>query len=119
MILDRMARRVTNSARLTLDSPLGWDTGGSLYDGKTLGAMKLPAVNACIEIISDSVAKMPIYLMDSATRERQTNHPALPADWPPDRGADGVRLSQADGEPPHRARQRLRAHSARPLGRAG
>ena len=77
MILDRMARRVTNSARLTLDSPLGWDTGGSLYDGKTLGAMKLPAVNACIEIISDSVAKMPIYLMDSATRERQTDHPAL------------------------------------------
>ena len=60
MILDRMARRVTNSARLTLDSPLGWDTGGSLYDGKTLGAMKLPAVNACIEIISDSVAKMPL-----------------------------------------------------------
>ena len=39
--------------------------------------MKLPAVNACIEIISDSVAKMPIYLMDSATRERQTDHPAL------------------------------------------
>lgn len=77
MILDRMARRVTNAARLTLDSPLGWDTGGSLYDGKTLGAMKLPAVNACIEIISDSVAKMPIYLMDSATRERQTDHPAL------------------------------------------
>ena len=77
MILDRMARRVTNSSRLTLDSPLGWDTGGSLYDGKTLGAMKLPAVNACIEIISDSVAKMPIYLMDSATRERQTAHPAL------------------------------------------
>ena len=77
MILDRMARRVTNAARLTLDSPLGWDTGGSLYDGKTLGAMKLPAVNACIEIISDSVAKMPIYLMDSATRERQADHPAL------------------------------------------
>lgn len=77
MILDRMARRVTNAARLTLDSPLGWDTGGSLYDGKTLGAMKLPAVNACIEIISDSVAKMPIYLMDSATRERKTDHPAL------------------------------------------
>ena len=77
MILDRMARRVTNSTRLTLDSPLGWDTGGSLYDGKTLRAMNLPAVNACIEIISDSVAKMPIYLMDSATRERQIDHPAL------------------------------------------
>lgn len=77
MILDRMARHVAGSARLTLDSPLGWDTGGSLNDGKTLSAMKLPAVNACIEIISDSIAKMPIYLMESQTRERIAEHPAL------------------------------------------
>lgn len=77
MILDRMARHVAASARLTLDSPLGWDTGGSLNDGKTLSAMKLPAVNACIEIISDSIAKMPIYLMESQTRERIAEHPAL------------------------------------------
>ena len=77
MILNRMARHVVDSARLTLDSPLGWDTGGSLNDGKTLSAMKLPAVNACIEIISDSIAKMPIYLMESRTRERQADHPAL------------------------------------------
>ena len=39
--------------------------------------MKLPAVNACIEIISDSVAKMPIYLMDGETRERVPDHPAV------------------------------------------
>ena len=77
MILDRMARHVVGSARLALDSPLGWDTGGSLNDGKTLSAMKLPAVNACIEIISDSIAKMPIYLMESQTRERIAEHPAL------------------------------------------
>ncbi len=77
MILDRMARHVAGSARLALDSPLGWDTGGSLNDGKTLSAMKLPAVNACIEIISDSIAKMPIYLMESQTRERIAEHPAL------------------------------------------
>ena len=57
--------------------PYGWDTGGSLNDGKTLSAMKLPAVNACIEIISDSIAKMPIYLMESQTRERIAEHPAL------------------------------------------
>lgn len=63
--------------RLTLDDPTGWNTGGSLFGGAELQAMKLPAVNACIEIISDSVAKMPIYLMDSATRERQADHPAL------------------------------------------
>lgn len=78
MILDKLMRRVTaSSARLTLDSPAGWEAGGSLFGGTELCAMKLPAVNACIEIISDSVAKMPIYLMDGQTRERQTGHPAL------------------------------------------
>ena len=39
--------------------------------------MKLPAVNACIEIISDSIAKMPIYMMQSQTRERLPNHRIL------------------------------------------
>ena len=80
MILDRlMHSRVKNETRtrLTLDDPTGWNTGGSIFGGAELQAMKLPAVNACIEIISDSVAKMPIYLMDSATRERQPDHPAL------------------------------------------
>lgn len=74
-----MVRTVqANTARLTLDDPTGWSTGGSLlFGGKELQAMKLPAVNACIEIISDSVAKMPIYLMDSTTRERVDDHPAL------------------------------------------
>ena len=80
MILERlMHSRVKNETRtrLTLDDPTGWNTGGSIFGGAELQAMKLPAVNACIEIISVSVAKMPIYLMDSATRERQPDHPAL------------------------------------------
>lgn len=80
MILERlMHSRVKDEThtRLTLDDPTGWNTSGSIFGGAELQAMKLPAVNACIEIISDSVAKMPIYLMDSATRERQPDHPAL------------------------------------------
>lgn len=79
MIFDKAVRRVANmaSARLTLDDPAGWTTGGELFGGKTLQAMRLPAVNACIEIISDSVAKMPIYLMDGTTRERVSGHPTL------------------------------------------
>ena len=79
MILEKLMHRVKNEnrRRLTLDDPTGWNVGGSLFGGAELQAMKLPAVNACIEIISDSVAKMPIYLMDSATRERQADHPAL------------------------------------------
>lgn len=62
---------------LTLDCPDGWNTGQTLFGGAELQAMKLPAVNACIEIIADSIAKMPIYLMDSKTRERVTDNPVL------------------------------------------
>lgn len=80
MIFDRFVRRVAASTgeRLTLDDPTGWSTGGNLlFGGKSLQAMRLPAVNACIEIISNSMAKMPIYLMDGSTRNRVDDHPAL------------------------------------------
>lgn len=80
MILDRFLHRIRGqTGTLTLDDPSGWSTGGAkqLFGGKEMQAMKLPAVNACIEIISDSIAKMPIYLMDSGTRERVNDHPAL------------------------------------------
>lgn len=79
MSFAKFVRRVANAGtHLTLDDPTGWSTGGStLFGGKEMQAMKLPAVNACIEIISDSVAKMPIYLMDGETRERVPDHPAV------------------------------------------
>lgn len=78
MIVDKILHRIRGQTMLTLDDPTGWSTGGSaLFGGKEMQAMKLPAVNACIEIISDSVAKMPIYLMDGETRERVPDHPAV------------------------------------------
>ncbi|RHP16503.1 phage portal protein [Butyricicoccus sp. AF35-5AC] len=78
MIADKIMSRIRGQTRLTLDDPTGWSTGGAaIFGGKELQAMKLPAVNACIEIISDSVAKMPIYLMDGETRERVPDHPAV------------------------------------------
>jgi len=79
-ILDKIANRIANALGkqiLTLDDPTGWNAGSTLFGGKELQAMKLPAVNACIEIISDSIAKMPVYLMNSATKERQPEHSAL------------------------------------------
>ena len=61
MIVDKILHRIRGQTTLTLDDPTGWGTGGStLFGGKEMQAMKLPAVNACIEIISDSVAKMPL-----------------------------------------------------------
>lgn len=40
------------------------------------GARKLSVVDRCIEILSDSMAKLPVYLFDSRTRER-IDHPLL------------------------------------------
>lgn len=78
-MIGQFIRRVTGQGgTLTLDDPTGWySSDRPLFGGKEMQAMKLPAVNACIEIISDSIAKMPVYLMDSGTRERVTDHPAL------------------------------------------
>lgn len=44
-------------------------------DGGESGAMKLSAVNRCIEVLSDSIAKLPIYVMDKNTREHVHDHP--------------------------------------------
>lgn len=78
MIVDKIMHHIRGQTTLTLDDPTGWGTGGhAIFGGKAAQAMKLPAVNACIEIISDSVAKMPIYLMDGETRERVPDHPAV------------------------------------------
>lgn len=40
-------------------------------------ARKLSAVDGCVEILSNSVAKLPNFLMDTRTRDRITDHPLL------------------------------------------
>lgn len=52
----------------------GYPSGGS-EDPETY-ARKLSAVDRCIEILSDSMAKLPVYVMDSRTRQR-LDHPLL------------------------------------------
>ena len=46
----------------------------SYSGGDVRSAMKLSAVNRCIEILSDSMGKLPVYIMDRQTRER-IDHP--------------------------------------------
>jgi len=41
----------------------------------TDAAMRLSAVNRCIEILSDSMGKMPFFVYDSHTRQRIEDHP--------------------------------------------
>lgn len=52
----------------------GYPAGGTGVTETT--ARKLSAVDACIEILSNSMAKLPAYVMDSRTRER-IDHPIL------------------------------------------
>lgn len=62
--------RDTAPMTLTLDSPFGWP------QPIESSARKLSAVDACIEILSNSMAKLPSYVMEASTRER-VEHPVL------------------------------------------
>lgn len=61
---------------LTLDLAEGWD-GWLDADNISLSrdkAMKLSTVNRCVEVRSNTVAMLPIYLMDETTKERLRDH---------------------------------------------
>lgn len=50
---------------------------GQSMSGETVGernAMKLSTVSRCVEVLSDSIGKLPLYVMDRKTRER-VEHP--------------------------------------------
>ena len=59
-----------------LASDLGLSGGSSPIRTDAEAAMRLSTVNRCIEILSDSIAKMPFYVFDSRSRRRITDHPA-------------------------------------------
>lgn len=63
-------RNDTTAATLTA---AGYPASG-VQDTGTTGAMKLSAVDRCIEVLSDSIGKLPIYVMERSTRKR-VDHP--------------------------------------------
>lgn len=80
MIFDRAIRAdraVKNSGdrpKLSLVDADSWSLG--LDISNTDSAMKLSAVNACVEILSNSMAKLPVYVMDNRTKQH-IDHPLL------------------------------------------
>ena len=68
MILDKLLSSHQGAQNATTLESVGL-AGVQIQTGET-AAMKLAAVNRCLEVISDSVGKMPSYGMISATRER-------------------------------------------------
>lgn len=81
MIFDRAINRIRNETTeepptkewLLLTDPTGWRHPG-LEGINNTTSMKVAAVSACVEIRSDSIAKMPFFIMDNTTRERRDSH---------------------------------------------
>lgn len=80
MIFDKAIKNMSVSpniepANMSFQNPDEWLKG--ITSGTTqTGAMKLSAVNACVEIITNSISKIPIYVMDRKTKQR-VDHPLL------------------------------------------
>lgn len=66
---------------LTLDSPAGWLSGEESVAMSRDRAMKISTVNRCVELMSTSMAVLPVYVMDEGSKERLEAHPLRPMLW--------------------------------------
>lgn len=68
-------RKIAGAVRsLSLSSPAGWLSGA---DGPAMSrekAMKVSTVNRCVEVLSSSMAVLPVYIMNERTKERLPEH---------------------------------------------
>jgi len=58
---------------LLLTDPTGWRHPNLIGTSKS-SAMKIATVSACIEIRSDSIGKLPFFIMDKETKKRDDKH---------------------------------------------
>ena len=74
--LRALARAPVRAKTLTVDNLIasGYPSGGTEVTEDA--ARKLTVVDRCVEILSDSISKLPIYVFDSRTRQR-VDHPLL------------------------------------------
>lgn len=68
-------RKSAGAAPLSLESRDGWFPVGKQRDMSPDTAMKISAVSACVEIISNAVGMLPVFLMDGASKRRLEDHP--------------------------------------------
>ena len=72
--LARLGRR-KSAVPLSLESADGWFPIGHRRELSPETAMKISAVSACVEIISNAVGMLPVFIMDSESKRRLGNHP--------------------------------------------
>lgn len=74
--LRRSKTKPSNAVTLESLASIGYPAPGSEEVTETT-ARKLSAVDACIEILSNSMAKLPNYVLNTKTMERVEDHPIL------------------------------------------
>ncbi len=91
MIFDKALRKRSGMLQkgsgtvLALDSAAGWQ-GFTAQDAVALSrdkAMKLSTVSRCVELRSNAIAMLPVYLMDENTKKRLASHPLGGLLWGP------------------------------------
>lgn len=78
MIFDRALRKRSGSPQNAVTSAAIIETGVPASGFRETGAktaMKLSTVNRCVEALSDSMGKLPVYVMDRSTRKKVEEHP--------------------------------------------
>ena len=66
---------------MRLDSPAMWLSGEDSTAMSRDKAMKVSTVNRCVEVLSTSMAVLPVYIMDESSKERLAEHPLRPMLW--------------------------------------
>lgn len=61
---------IRNDTTVATLAAAGYPMGDAVTSSTATNAMKLSAVNRCIEVLSDSIGKLPVYVIDRRTRER-------------------------------------------------
>lgn len=69
---------VSGAAGLSLNSTAGWP---GLDANSAEAAMKVSAVSACVEIISNAISILPTFVMDDKTKEHLDDHPLGQVLW--------------------------------------
>ena len=73
--LARLGRQKSAAPGLSLESADGWFPVGRRRELTADAAMKISAVSACVEIISNAIGMLPVFVMNSGTKQRLGGHP--------------------------------------------
>ena len=71
------AKRETKDAVTLSSGTIAGSSGSEYLTPEEKTAMKLSAVDRCVEVLSDSVGKLPIYIIDARTKKRVEDHPLM------------------------------------------